>query len=336
MTGYSNPFASGPIVNDPSQYRAFSASGTTTLTWPSQGYSTDTSLAWIMDITPASGAIIEMPDATLASPGVEIQINNVGSYTLDVRKNDGSTSITTVAPGIIKGVYLTDNTTANGTWRAFTLGAGTAATDISAAAGAGLITLASTLNVAVDTVDIVATPYTVSSDDRFLLLNNTIGSIVINLPAVASVSAQFVFSVRNSGTGTMQLVADGSETIDAQASITLQQTESCFIVADATSGTWVTVGRGIQSTNSYSYGTIAVTGGAVSLTSTQRSFSIQRYTGLMASNATISYGAVTGVWFVNNDTSGAYSLTLTAGGGDPGVAITQGTKSIIVNTGSAV
>ena len=69
MTGYSNPFAAGPIVTDQAQYRAFAASGTTELTWPSQGYSTATSLAWIMDITPASGAIIEMPDATLASNG---------------------------------------------------------------------------------------------------------------------------------------------------------------------------------------------------------------------------------------------------------------------------
>ena len=62
------------------------------------------------------GWSITLPDATLATPGQNIQYNNIGLFPFQILANDGLLLIADVLPGDIYYLYLNDNSTSNGSW----------------------------------------------------------------------------------------------------------------------------------------------------------------------------------------------------------------------------
>lgn len=63
-----------------------------------------------------NGWTITLPDATLATPGQNVQFNNIGLFPFQILANDGITNIANVLSGDIYYLYLNDNSTSNGSW----------------------------------------------------------------------------------------------------------------------------------------------------------------------------------------------------------------------------
>jgi len=99
-----------------------------TLVWPLQFENSTNVVAQIIDLTSdAGGRIVVMPDATLVSVGQSVLFTNRGANTITINAADNATLLASLASGDATYIYLTDNTTTNGTWNAVPWGTGTTA-----------------------------------------------------------------------------------------------------------------------------------------------------------------------------------------------------------------
>lgn len=97
-------------------YQLINLTANITLVWPTS-FGTGIAAAGYNEITTSQdGYIITLPDATLASPGVDVIFSNLSSYNFVVHKSDGTT-LYTVNSGVIVDLKLYDNSTAAGGWR---------------------------------------------------------------------------------------------------------------------------------------------------------------------------------------------------------------------------
>ena len=71
--------------------------------------------------------------------------------------------------------------------------------------------------------------YTVVANDYFI--NCTANSFTVNLPSASSLVGK-VYQIKNSGTGTITVDANGSQTIDGDLTQSLAQDESITIISD--------------------------------------------------------------------------------------------------------
>ena len=79
--------------------------------------------------------------------------------------------------------------------------------------------------------------YTVDNED--CIVNCTSGTFTVTLPTAAGLTGQY-FVIKNSGSGTITLEADGSETIDGQLTkVMAVQYESYFVVSNGAN--WIVV-----------------------------------------------------------------------------------------------
>lgn len=106
------------------------------------------------------------------------------------------------------------------------------------AANSGWIVLAP---LASAMVQAKAANYTVALSDFGTLIDCS-GTFTLSLTAAATLGDGFWFAVRNSGTGTVTIDPDGSETIDGAATITLYPGDSAIVWCNGTA--FKTVGRG--------------------------------------------------------------------------------------------
>lgn len=77
--------------------------------------------------------------------------------------------------------------------------------------------------------------YTVTASDKAKLIDCTSGTFTLSFQACASLGADWVTFIRNSGTGTITLDPNASETIDGAATITLPPGTDCAVQCDGTS-----------------------------------------------------------------------------------------------------
>lgn len=336
---YSSSFGTGAVASNPAQYNSISL-GTTpfSVVWPTEGYNPANVAASVNDVfPPSSGGSINLPDATQASLGTPIVFNNRGASNVNLNVNDGSANVAVIPPGLALLVYPVDNTTANGAWQSFTLGAGTAANNPTGFAGAGLVGLAATLNLGLAVNEQSVASYNVTEGDRATLIVNTGGAQTISFSqAASSFTENFTVAVKNGGSGVVTLTPFAGDTIDGQSTLTLQSGQSCFILADDAQPGWRTLGLNTPPVLNFQAGSIPVTGGAATLTQAQLNLTIQSFTGTLASNQTVSYNGAVGVWYVTNNTTGAHTLTLLGSSGDTGVQIGQGVSAIVFSTGTAM
>jgi hypothetical protein len=172
MTTYQNLYT-GQTIN-PSQvgYESLSISTNTTLQWPVNGNDNNV-VANIMDITATVNDLsLILPSAQQVSVGQNIIIRNIGSHTFNVT-DAGLNVIATITSGIADFIYLTDNTTDNGSWTVITFGAGTSSANASTLAGYGLIALNTTLNQAYNT-STISSSYTFCRQTVQALLFGTV------------------------------------------------------------------------------------------------------------------------------------------------------------------
>jgi hypothetical protein len=333
MTTYTDPFT-GQTIN-PSQvgYEALSISQDTYLQWPVNGNTTSV-VANIIDVTAtASGKKLYLPSAQQVSVGQSVLIRNVGSNSFTVVDLGGNT-IVSIASGIADFIYLTNNSTDNGSWTVVTFGAGTSSANAATLAGYGLMAINTTLNQTVP-VTLVYSSYTILPSSQAALLVWSGGAGTLTLPSASAVGSSWFVTIKNDGTGILNLALQGTDTIDGNSSFQLQLGESLVVCSNGS--TFFSFGYGRSAQFFYTQLVQPVTGGTVTLTAAQSANIIQEYTGTLTSNCTIVLQSTVQLYSIANQTSGSYTLTFkTSAIGASTVVVPQNQTMIIICDGTNV
>ncbi len=308
---YVNPIT-GQTIN-PSQvgYEALTISVDTELDWPINGTTSTDVVAAIIQVTATVGSLLlYLPSALQVSTGQSVLIQNIGSDSFTVTDISGNVIIG-VASGVAEYIFLTDNSTDDGTWSTVTFGAGTSTASASALAGYGLVALPNiylpTLNQAYPESSVYSsTALTGSYRAQFLVWGGGVGTIT--LPSASSTDNGWFIMVRNGGSGILTLTPDGTDTIDTLASQQLQLTESLVIVSNGVDG-YSTFAYGRSNVFAYTQLSKVVTGGTDTLTAVEYANVVQEYTGALLSNQIIVLPSTVQVYYLNNQTTGSYLLT---------------------------
>lgn len=339
MATYTNPFTGQTINPSSVSYESLSITADTSLQWPING-NDSTPASNIIDVTatvnssaPTVGWLLKLPPASQVSTGQSVLVRNIGSNPFTVTDTSGNTIIA-VASGVADFIFLTNNSTLNGTWASVVFGAGTSSANASALAGYGLTAIGTTLNQSYTIANYFSSA-TLPATVRAQLVVWSSGVGTLTLPSAATVGANWFCMIRNNGTGILTLTPTGTDTIDGNANQQLQLTESLVIVSNGTG--WNTFGYGRSNTFAYTQLSLSVTGGTLTLSSTQASNTIQEYAGILTSNQIVVVPSTVQLYTFTNNTTGSYTFTVkTAVVGGATVTIAQGTSLVLVCDGTNV
>lgn len=309
MTTYTNPYTGQTISPSQVGYESLTISTNTELQWPINGNTTDV-VANIIEVTATTaGLTLMMPPATQVSDGQSALIRNVGANTFTVVNQSGGT-IVSVLSGVAQYVYVTNNSTINGTWGSVTFGAGTSAANAATLAGYGLKAINTTLNTATP-VTTVSSNYSLLQADRARLYVWTGGAGTITLPTASGTGNDWFVIIKNDGSGILNIAPQGSDTIDGEASAQLQIDESFVVVSSGTA--FYSYAYGQSSTFFFTQLAKSVTGGTVTLTASEASSIIQEYLGILVSDCTVILPPTVQLYSLRNTTSGSFNLTFSTG-----------------------
>lgn len=241
MPTYVSPFTGTVVTPTDVTYYPLSFSTDQTLAWEQSVNPPEAPAARIMDCVAASaGLTVTLPPANEATQGIDILFRNLGAFTFTIEDNAGGQSIT-IAPGISKYLYLSDNTSAAGVWQNVTFAAGTSYADATTLAGYGLTSLDGKLAVTQNISDITATP-SINDVSRATTYNWNGGVGTINLPAPSTISTGWFIGFRNNGTGTLTIAPPSPALINGQNSIETNPGDSGFIMYDVSTLGYITLG----------------------------------------------------------------------------------------------
>jgi hypothetical protein len=324
---YNSPFTGNVIQPTDVSYSRITLTSDLQLTWPINGSVTNDAAARIMEVSTNSTANeLWMPPANQASVGQDALIRNVGSVTLLVKDFTGANTIVSVAAGQAQYIYITANPTTAGTWGIIAYGIGSSGADAATLAGYGLLAIGQTLNQS-QPVTNFASNYTALTTDRSSTYVWTGGAGTLTLSLASTLGDNWFMFVRNSGTGALTVTGTSGDLINGSASIALQPTDSCIIVCSGTQ--FYTVGLGKSTKFAFTQLSKAVTTGSYTLTSSEASNVIQKYTGALTGNVTIIVPSTVQVYYIVNATTGAYTVTISTGSGSSAI-LTAGTQATLV------
>jgi hypothetical protein len=324
---YNSPFTGNVVQPTDVSYRRITLTTDLQLVWPINGSTLDDAAARIMEVSTASTANeLWMPPANQGSVGQDALIRNVGAVAVTVKDYTGANTIVTVAAGEAQYIYITTNATTAGTWGIIAYGIGSSGADAATLAGYGLLAIGQTLNQS-QPITTFASSYTAVTTDRSSTYVWTGGAGNLTLTLASTLGNNWFMFVRNSGTGALTVDGSGGNTINGSTSIVLQPADSCIIVCSGT--TFYTVGLGRNTQFAFTQLSKAVTTGTYTLTASEASNVIQKYTGTLTGNVTIIVPSTVQVYYIVNATSGAYTLTISTGSGASAV-LTTGTQATLV------
>lgn len=318
-------------------YNALTLTGDVDLVWALQQQMGGSNVvADIIDLDAGGpGFNVDMPDARVASQGAAILFNNVGAETVTIRDATGGT-IVSLASGTAWQIYLTDNSTEAGTWRTFQFGASVSVSNAAALAGAGLKAIASTLNTRI-AVETKSSNYTILTSDRAVALVWTSGVGTFDLPDAGVVGSDWYCIIRNSGNGDLT-VQPPSGTIDGLSSRTFPAGSSAFVVSDGIN--YFTLGFGSGSGgggSGFGFISINVSGsGDYILSGAELNQTGYRFTGTLTGNRNIVVPGAIAEYWVDNQTSGSFSLFVKTAGEPTGQQVLQSNRKILYCDGSNV
>ena len=324
---FNSPFTGNVIQPTDVSYSRITLTTDLQLTWPINGSDTDDAAARIMEVSTASTANeLWMPPANQASVGQDALIRNVGSVSLLVKDYTGANTIVTVAAGEAQYIYITTNATTAGTWGIIAYGIGSSGADAATLAGYGLLAIGQTLNQS-QPVTTFSSDYTALTTDRSNTYVWTGGAGTLTLTLASTLGDNWFMFLRNSGTGALTITGTSGDLINGSASIALQPTDSCIIVCSGSQ--FYTVGLGRNTQFAFTQLSKAVLTGTYTLTATEASNVIQKYTGALTGNVTIIIPSTVQVYYILNETSNAYTVTISTGAGATAV-LTAGTQATLV------
>lgn len=307
--GYTDVFGGETIFPSQLSYLKITTAVDVTLQWPrEQQIEGQNVVADFTEIDATAGSLnISMPDARNTSTGNKITISNVGSNDFDLVDNTGG-PIITVEQGKQWVVVLTDNSTQAGTWSSFQMGATVSTAQAAALAGAGIKSISNTLNQKIDSDEESMSPVTVVDGDRAKCLIWISGAGQVDLPDPGVVMDDWFFMIRNSGTGTLTIVPPSGQ-IDGAADITIEPSGSTFIFTDGTD--FFTIGLTQSSVIGFDYVSIPVPGsGDFVLSGANLDRISYRFTGALTGNRRIVVPNTTQQYWCDNQTTGAFQLTI--------------------------
>lgn len=332
---YTQVFGGTTIYPSDVSYLALTLSADTTLEWPLESNTTNNPAARIIDITPTGSYSIFMPPADETGTGQTILFNNLGPNTVTIKSSTGVT-LASIAQGEQWQLYLTNNSTASGTWRVFRYGASTAQAQASALAGYGLTATGSTLSQSAP-VTLFNTNYTAGAADRAKAYVWTGGLGTFTLPSAVTVGNDWFVALRNEGTGNCTITPQGAETVNSAASLTLAPEDSVTLITDGLN--WYTLGLGQNAVFAFDYTSINLAGqsGDYTLTGSELNRIAYQFTGALAGNVEIVVPKTTQqYWVYNNTTGGSYTLRVKTNTQTPGVLVARGSRAILYCDGSDV
>lgn len=333
MPIYTDVFGGANIYPSEISYSSVALTTDITLSWPEET-STNLNLATrIMDVTPSTaGLSIFLPDADKTGTGNTILFNNQGSQTFTVR-NAAGVQVVTVAAGTLWQVYLTNNSTAAGSWQSLQYGATTSIANASALAGTGIVAVGALLSQSVPVTSFNSN-YTTTLADRAKMFNWTGAAGTLTLPAPTVVANNWFIYLRNSGSGAISADAPGTTLINGDPFLSFQPGESAIIACDGSD--FYTIGFGQSATFAFDYTVIDVSGtGNYVLTGTELNRVAYRFSGLLTGNRFIIVPATVQQYWVDNQTTGPYTLTVKTPSG-LGVSVNTGQRAILYSDGTDV
>ena len=337
MTTYVNPFTGQTVSPSSVSYESLSLTANTELQWPING-NDNTPASSIIDVTATSsgtgtGWLLKLPPATQVSTGQSIIIRNVGAQIFTVTDNGGNT-IVSVSSGVADFIFLTDNTTVNGIWASVVFGAGTSSANAGALAGYGLVATGLTLNQAYNVTNYYSSATLgVANRAQFNVWSSGVGAFT--LPSASAIGNNWFTIIRNGGTGVLTLTPTGTDTIDGNVNMQLQLTESVVIVSNGSTG-FNTYAYGRSNAFAFTQLAQVVTGGTLTLSSAQGANIIQEYTGALVSNQIVVLPSTVQLYSLQNNTTGAYTLTFQTSGIGSTVSVGQGQTAFVVCDGTNV
>jgi hypothetical protein len=337
---FTSPFTGDVIVPTDVSYQEIALTTNKTLVWPTFATGSQLYASRIIDVTAnASGRTLTMPAADQVSVGTDCLLNNYGGFDFDVLDNDGGV-ICTVASGEAQYIYITDNTSAAGSWGIIAFGSTTTTSNASVLAGLGLVAISTTLNQSHPASSFV-NGYTFVANDRAQTKVWASGAGSVTLPDASTIGNNWFFLLKNNGTGTLTVACSGANTIDGSATKNFAPDESAFIIS--TGAEFVTVGYGQSANFIFTALVKPVTTGTYLITPSEASNTIQEYVGSLTGNVIAQYPPAVNLYVISNQvTDNGYSLTITTGvvGGanaivPPGQQVTlicDGTNFLNANT----
>jgi hypothetical protein len=345
MTTYTNIFGGGTISPALDSYIRYTLTANQQLVWPQETAPNSNLAAQIIEIGNAStGSFgIILPQANMVSVGQFVLINNLSTFNQAVYAYGGAVIVSAIAPGAVFFLYLQDNTTPAGVWFGFQYGSAISAPSAASLAGAGLIATGTTLSQDIQVSTFTVSPVNLTIANRTQLINWAGGAGTINLPSSAAVGASFYVQIRNSSTSSITVAPNGSDNINGNVSQTLQPSDSAFFVTDG-AGNWFTIGLGTTQPTFFNYQAISVTGLAVPITlgvtpGTSLNKIAYKFTGVLTANQVVVLPAFAQTYWINNATTGAFTLTFQVAYPVPAgttQAVPQGIQEILYSDGANV
>jgi hypothetical protein len=332
---YNSPFTGNVVQPTDVSYASYaltSTTGTIQLEWPINGSVSNYVAARVMQVSTTSTAYeLWMPPANQSSVGQDALIYNTGGVALTVKSFGGASTIVSIPStgGTAQYIFITSNATTSGTWGVIAFGATTTNSNAATLAGYGLTAIGATLNQS-QPVTTFSSNYTAVAADRANTYVWTSGSGTLTLTSASTLGNDWFFLVRNGGTGTLAVTPSGGDLINGSASLSLQPSDSCLISCSGTA--FYSVGLGKSTQFNFTQLTKAVTfaGSPYTLTSAEASNVIQKYTGTLTGNVIINLPQTIQVYYITNQTTGAYTLTFQTGVSGGATATIPASQQVIL------
>ncbi len=333
MTTFTNIFGGSNISPSEISYAAVSLTANTTYDWALETAPSSNLIAGIMDVTATAGPwSLTLPSALEASTGQAILFNNVGAQTFIIR-NAAGVQVAAPVAGSVWQLYLTDNTTAGGTWKAFLYGAQVSAANAASLAGTGLIAIGTLLSLAMP-VTFFGSNFTAGVDSRARTYIWNGGAGTLTMSTAGTLGNNWFLQLRNEGTGALVIDPPGSQTINGSSTLTFQPGDSAIIFTDGSN--FYTLGYGQSPVFAFDYTSISVAGtGTYTLSGSELNRIAYNFTGVLTGNRTIIVPQTVQQYWVANNTTGPYTLTVKTSIA-AGYTVNQGSRSILYSDGTNV
>lgn len=308
MTTYTDVFGGANIYPSDISYSATTLTADVTLAWPEETSANSNYATRIMDVSAAvAGWSLILPDATWAGTGETVLFNNVGAASFLV-KNAAGVQVVSIDPGQAWQVYLSNNATVAGSWRAFQYGAGVSSANASSLAGTGIVAVGSVLSQSVP-ITTLNTNYAAATADRAKMYVWDGGLGTFTLPNPNTVGGNWFLLLRNSGFGALTVDTDGVSLIDGLSSKTYNPGESSIIATDGVN--FYTLGFGQAIEFAFDYTSINLAGsGTYTLSGVELNRIAYKLTGVLTGDRTLVVPATVQQYWFNNQTTGGYLMRI--------------------------